>query len=1215
MHNNLGHPDATTLGNVLKDQLWPSEAVEGVKDMHCPACFERQRPRLARPSHLSEPRMFNDVVAIDAVTWTDPNNHTYTFYHMIDMSTNFHIAFPCEHRPTSSEIANLISKQWISWAGPPKTLIHDSAGEFCGEEFGKYLQGFDIQSQVIPGEAHWQLGRCERHGAILQSMLDKWQVENPIHTYADLENALQHITAAKNSLSRHRGYSPEILVLGKSRHLPACLSNEELGPADWLVDDNIDRPESQRTLETQNFFRNLAWREQARTIFIKTDHDMKLRRALLKRSRPERRSFAMGQWVMYWRNGKGALAGSWNGPARVVLSEDRNVTWITHQSRLYRCAPEHLRPLSDREAQMPEVLAQHGNIPEFPLPSQVGSGVFQYHDLTQQRPITNEQPESPTPIPTSNNEEIPVPMNPINSPPNNPDTSPVPNANNNDIQPDADPTHQPTEPPTPDNDHHIDQSFPTALPNEIPRGGLDVSLPDTAEDGLTVQEISQDHWVIHENQLIRHHVKPRGRLFSPCGMEDIPIPSEWLTDQRTTQVVTQQGFEWSHHDTWRGSIMAHQYLPVSWTGKTVFYIQPEHVKQCPSQQQYIAFCQSTPARGFEMELVLSAEEILKCSRQDIPEQVAFLSSSAKKKHAEVKEKDLTPSERLLFQSAKTKEIVSWLSTETVRRITRSQLPEEQILRSRWVLTWKPIEAAANGSDGSQGSTSNDKGESFKPKARLVILGYEDPQIEDLARDSPTLGKDSRTLILQYAASARYRIQSFDIQTAFLRGSRSGGRILGMDPPQEMRDHMGLKPWECCELLKSAYGLVNAPLLWYEELRNALISLGFVVSPLDPCLFALPHASGKGIHGLVGVHVDDGLGAGDLHFQAAIQKLEQRYPFGSKSTGEFVFTGINVKQQWDGPIALDQTKYIEDIPAIEIERNRRQQADSPVSERERERQSLRALVGSVQYAASNTRPDLSAKLSLLQSKINQACVKDLLEANRLLQEAKNHKHTTITIKSIPLDDLRFVSFSDASFATRANSQSQKGCLILAASKCIGEWKASEASPLIWYSRKISRVVASTLASEAYALSGSVDLLSWLRIQWSWLCQPSDLWKTPEKCLAQCPEAYAVVDCKSLYDLIQKTTVPQCQEYRTMLEALIIKDRIKEGIQIKWVHSAAQLADSLTKSMDCSTLREFLAKGRCIIHDIDEVLKARADKRSKKTWMSHVPLHSDSANPNQ
>ena len=461
-----------------------------------------------------------------------------------------------------------------------------------------------------------------------------------------------------------------------------------------------------------------------------------------------------------------------------------------------------------------------------------------------------------------------------------------------------------------------------------------------------------------------------------------------------------------------------------------------------------------------------------------------------------------------------------------------------------------------------------------------------------------MGKDSRMLILQYAASAKWSLHSFDIQTAFLRGSRQDGRILGMEPPEEMRHMMHLKPWECCELLKSAYGLVNAPLLWYEELKSSLIQLGFIVSPLDPCVFVLPNKRDQTIHGLVGIHVDDGLGAGDQHFRQCIAQLESKFPFGSKKEGSFQFTGIRLQQKADSSIELDQSKYVEDIPAIDITRDRRKNPNAEVSNDER--QSLRGLVGSLQYAASNTRPDISAKLSFIQAKITTAKVQDLMDANRLLNEAKQHKDTKIVIKSIPLGDVRFVSFSDASFATRMNSQSQKGCLLMATSKQIGQWQSSDASPLIWYSKKISRVVASTLASEAYAMSGAVDLLSWVRIHWSWICNPHDSWKNPEECLKHCPEAYSVVDCKSLYDLIQKTTIPSCQEYRTMLEALIIKDRIKEGIVVKWVHSAAQLADSLTKCMDNSVLRQFLAAGRCIIHDVDEILKVRADNRARKQW---------------
>ena len=130
-----------------------------------------------------------------------------------------------------------------------------------------------------------------------------------------------------------------------------------------------------------------------------------------------------------------------------------------------------------------------------------------------------------------------------------------------------------------------------------------------------------------------------------------------------------------------------------------------------------------------------------CLRKSQREQELFLASAAKRQRVEVKIKDLTPEE---------------LATDTVRRILRHKIPEGQLLRSRWVLTWKPlddIEAASTGL-------------SRKAKARLVIMGFEDPAIDSLPRDSPTLGKDTRMLALQVIASHRWEVRSFDISTPF-----------------------------------------------------------------------------------------------------------------------------------------------------------------------------------------------------------------------------------------------------------------------------------------------------------------------------------------------------------------------------------------------------------------------------------------------------------------
>ena len=444
-----------------------------------------------------------------------------------------------------------------------------------------------------------------------------------------------------------------------------------------------------------------------------------------------------------------------------------------------------------------------------------------------------------------------------------------------------------------------------------------------------------------------------------------------------------------------------------------------------------------------------------------------------------------------------------------------------------------------------------------------------------------------------------------MKTAFLRGSRRDNRVLGLDPPPELRTKMGLKDTEICELLKSAYGLVNAPFLWYSELKDYLLHLGFVLSPLDPCVFVLADQQGN-VHGAIGTHVDDGLCFGDSVFDAALTQLESRYPFGAKKASDFVFTGIHISQDAQYNIHLDQTDYVRSIEPISIDRSRRKLEQLEVTEAER--QGLRGLIGSLQYAASNTRPDISARLSFLQSKINCAKVHDLLEANRLLGDAQKHAHIGVTISSIPDDEIRMVAYSDASFATREKQQSQKGALFLAVHQDVFGQQKALSSPLTWCSKKIERVVASTLASETFALSSAVDLLNWLRLAWSWLRNPTIPWQTPEKVWLSEPPSIAVVDCKSLYDVISKNTTPQCQEHRTLIEALVIKENIQQGIRPHWVHSAAQLADALTKVMDPYQLREFLKHKYCCLHDVQEILKQRADKKAQKTWLSKATTES-------
>ena len=161
-------------------------------------------------------------------------------------------------------------------------------------------------------------------------------------------------------------------------------------------------------------------------------------------------------------------------------------------------------------------------------------------------------------------------------------------------------------------------------------------------------------------------------------------------------------------------------------------------------------------KGWVGEIVIQEQDIAKWKAEEQPAEMAFLVSAAKRQKSEVRLRDLDPGELEQFKKAKKGEINNWLSTGTVKRILRNQIPEDQILRCRWLLTWKNVEQPSPGDP--------DK----KAKARLIVLGYLDPQLEEIPRDSPTMSKTSRMLILQMISSEGWDPMSFDVKAAFLQ---------------------------------------------------------------------------------------------------------------------------------------------------------------------------------------------------------------------------------------------------------------------------------------------------------------------------------------------------------------------------------------------------------------------------------------------------------------
>lgn len=110
--------------------------------------------------------------------------------------------------------------------------------------------------------------------------------------------------------------------------------------------------------------------------------------------------------------------------------------------------------------------------------------------------------------------------------------------------------------------------------------------------------------------------------------------------------------------------------------------------------------------------------------QDAPgDSIGLLASEQCKKRVEVRLKDLDDEEQRLFATAKHKELKAWLRHNTVRKVSQGQIPEHALMRCRWLINWKtpsgdekPHELSASG---------------MKAKARLIIIGYEDPDIDEV----------------------------------------------------------------------------------------------------------------------------------------------------------------------------------------------------------------------------------------------------------------------------------------------------------------------------------------------------------------------------------------------------------------------------------------------------------------------------------------------------
>ena len=138
--------------------------------------------------------------------------------------------------------------------------------------------------------------------------------------------------------------------------------------------------------------------------------------------------------------------------------------------------------------------------------------------------------------------------------------------------------------------------------------------------------------------------------------------------------------------------------------------------------------------------------------------------------------------------------------------------------------------------------------------------------------------------------------------------------------------------------------------------------------------------------------------------------------------------------------------------------------------------LRGQIGQLLWLALSMDMKLAFKVSAMAQRVPRATIGDLMEGNKLIQEAKDSPTTLFYPKMGKNISLKV--FSDSSFGNLEDGGSQGGYFV-----CMEDEDTGLFAPLSWGSRKLRRVLRSTVAAVTEAMVDAIDegvFWVWFRI---------------------------------------------------------------------------------------------------------------------------------------
>lgn len=453
----------------------------------------------------------------------------------------------------------------------------------------------------------------------------------------------------------------------------------------------------------------------------------------------------------------------------------------------------------------------------------------------------------------------------------------------------------------------------------------------------------------------------------------------------------------------------------------------------------------------------------------------------------------------------------------------------------------------------------DKG--TEKRARLTARGFQEDAT--FPTDSPTVQKHSMRLLLAIAATEGWDICTTDISSAFLQGSEMDRKVY-VKPPREANQAGWL--WL---LNKCLYGLKDASRKWYLRVLGKLKELGFQVSKYDAGLFYL--IKDGILIGIVALHVDDFLHAGNKHFnETVLPQLLGCFKVGKSENKEFMYTGFYLKQDQQG-IRLDQNKYVRNvvIPPVDVKQMKDREKDMD----QEQLTLLRQITGIVNWTTRSTRPDLCFEMIDLSTKFKGGKVEDLIKAKNVAARLKREEVSVMISNLGDLNKCEIIVYTDAAFRNLNNNTDSCGGYIV----FIVNMNSGKVAPLEWRSNKLKRRVHSTLGAETQALYNGLDAAVGLKL----LLKELYNGKVDLKVKAITDNYSAKVSVYSESEVGERILRGDIAVIKQMIQNETVAE-------IRWVTGDNMLADILTKrGVNKQPLLEVLEYGQMKMETLDLV----------------------------